>query len=196
MKIIRKAKEVGLANVVSGFAERAKYKRLIRKYHFDTWHLSPYQWRKYVQETAKYLNKHNAGVVVDIGCGLGGLLRHSKASVRIGIDLHENVIQAARELGDSKIIYRVGSFEKVEESPVDYLVTLGFMHGSVEETWVNPYRRVAEKNQVKHFVVDTVPEEGTSHFLDWEKILPPNYKRIEHMGPFLGGRYVEIWEKQ
>lgn len=196
MKIFRKIREVGVFNVISGFVERLKYKRLIQKYKFDSWHLSPYQWREYVQKTARYINIHGAGVVVDIGCGLGGLLRHTKAPVRIGIDLHEEVINAAKELGDAKIIYRVGSFGEIGESLVDYLITLGFTHGGTEETWTKTYRETAEKHNIRHFVVDTVPEEGTSHFLDWGKILPPNYIRIENMGPFLGGRCVEIWEKQ
>ena len=196
MKVFRKIQEVGIFNVISGFVERVKYKRLIQKYHFDSWHLSPYQWRKYVQETARYINAHNADTVVDIGCGLGGLLRHIKASVRIGIDLHEEVINAARELDSEKITYRVGSFDEIEELSVDYLITLGFTHGGTEETWIKPYQEAAEKHNVRHFVVDTVPEEGTSHFLEWGKILPKNYQKIKNMGPFLGGRCVEIWEKQ
>ena len=196
MKLFKKVREVGIFNVISGFVKRLKYKRLIQKYKFDSCHLSPYQWREYLQKTAGYINAHNAGTVVDIGCGLGGLLRHIKAPVRIGIDVHEEVINAAKELENGTIVYRVGSFREIEEPSVDYLITLGFMHGGTEETWIKPYQEAAEKHNVQHFVVDTVPEEGTSHFLDWEKILPSNYKRIEHMGPFLGGRCVEIWEKQ
>lgn len=48
---------------------------------------------------------------------------------------------------------------------------------------------------MKHFIVDTVPEEGNSHFLDFTLILPDEYKLIDRLGPFLAGRYIEVYEK-
>ncbi len=70
------------------------------------------------------------------------------------------------------------------------------MHGGTEDTWVRPYHVIAEKSNILHFIVDTVPDSETSHFLDWSKILPNHYRQIEKMGPFLGGRYIEVWKKQ
>lgn len=196
-KIRNKIQEVGIINCAKGAVLWAKYNRMQKIYQFNTWHLSPYEWRKYVQETASYINAHGAGKVIDIGCGLGGLLRHIKADQRIGIDIHEDVILAAKRLGDSSVEYRVGTFDDViGENTVDYLITLGFTHGSTEETWVTPYHNIAAKNDIKHFVVDTVPEDGSSHHLDYGQILPDNYVLIEKMGPFLGGRCVEVWEKR
>lgn len=196
MKIIRKIKEVGLKNVIIGSVKRVKYEKLIRRYHFDSWHLSPYEWREYVQACAKYINGHNGKTVVDIGCGLGGVLQHVKADKKIGLDEKEEVIRAARELVDRTICLETGSFDELIEKPIDYLITLGFMHGSPESTWTRPYRLVAERNDVQHFIVDTIPVREDGYLLDWSKILPENYKRIEKLGPFHGGRYVEIWEKQ
>lgn len=196
MKIIRKIKEVGLKNVVVGSVKRVKYMMLIKKYHFDTWHLSPYEWREYAQACVKYINAHGGKSVVDIGCGLGEILQHVEADRRIGLDASEEVIMAARELSDKTITFETGSFDELTEKAIDYLVTLGFMHGGTESTWVRPYHMVAKQNDVLHFIVDTVPAKEKSHCLDWSKIMPDNYKRIERLGPFLGGRYVEVWEKQ
>ena len=195
MRIIRKIKEVGLKNILVGGVRRVGYVRLLRKHHFDTWHLVPYEWREYTQACAQYINAHGGGTVVEIGCGLGGVLQHIKAERRIGLDLHEEVILAARELGRGRIDFRTGSFDDLEEKPVDYLITLNFMHGSAEETWVKPYCMAAQRNEVRHFIVDTVPAVDGSHCLDWAKILPAHYKRIERLGPFYGGRYVEVWKK-
>ncbi len=196
MKIIRKIKEVGPGNVLIGGIRRIRYKKLYRKYHFDSWHLSPYEWKAYAQACVNYVNAHDCQTVVDIGCGLGGVLQHCRAPEKIGIDLHEEVILAARELSGGAVTYRTGSFDALTEKPVDYLITLNFMHGGTEDTWRKPYHTAAERNDVRHFIVDTVPAEGGSHFLDWSRILPDHYKRIERFGPFLGGRYVEVWEKQ
>ncbi len=201
-RIHKKTEEVGAVNCLEGMFIKSGYIILQKQYGFAKWHYSPYQWREYLQKTAAYINEHGAEKVVDIGCGLGGLLRHLNAQQRIGMDIHEDVILAARKLAsrrrrDISITYRVGTFDHViDEGRIDYVITLGFTHGGRETTWVEPYHKIAQKNDVRHFVVDTVPEDGSSHYLDYAKILPSNYVKIECMGPFLGGRCVEIWEKR
>lgn len=200
-RIWKKTKEVGFINCLLGAILRIRYIKMQKIYGFESWHFSPYEWREYLQATAKYINAHKAETVVDIGCGLGGLLRHINAATRIGIDMHEEVISAARKLSDRSIKYSVGCLGEVineidGKKQIDYLITFGFTHGSREEKWIPLYRNVAEKHNIKHFAVDTVPEDGPSHFLDYRKILPENYTLIERMGPFLGGRCVEIWEKR
>ena len=196
-RIIRKTQEVGVKNCAMGALLRLKYIKMHKKYGFDQWHFKPYEWSEYLQKTALYINSHGAAKVVDIGCGLGGLLNHINAASKIGIDIHEEVIAAAKALNDKSVIYRVGSFSDViGEKNIDYLITLNFTHGGTEKTWKEPYHIIAEKNDIRNFVVDTVSEDGPSHFLDYSKILPPNYTMVERMGPFLGGRCVEIWERQ
>lgn len=196
-RIVKKTKEVGVKNCIKGAVLRQKYIRMQKKYGFEEWHFSPYEWREYLQKTAAYINLHDAEKVIDIGCGLGGLLSHINAASKIGLDIHEEVIMAARALNNESITYRVGSFsEVIGEKNVDYLITLGFTHGGTEETWKEPYHTIAEKNDIRNFVVDTVPEDGPSHYLDYSKILPKNYVMVDRMGPFLGGRCVEVWEKQ
>lgn len=196
-RIRRKVKEVGLINCVKGAVLRERYKKMQKKYGFDAWHISPYEWREYLQKTALYINAHDAKKVVDIGCGLGFLLQHVEADTRIGIDIHEDVILAAKELSGKTIAYQVGSFsEVIEEEGIDYLITLNFTHGGTEQIWKESYHMIAQKNDIRHFIVDTVPEDGPSHFLNYREILPGNYIMTDRMGPFLGGRCVEIWEKQ
>ena len=198
-KIVRKLKEVGLKNVLIGGIKKVRYMQMINKYHFDTWHLSPYEWKEYAQVCVRYLNSHDCKTVVDIGCGLGEILQHIKADKKIGLDLQEEVLQAARELNSGEIDFVVGSFGELIENPIDYLITLNFMHGGTEDEWMEIYHTAAIQNEVGHFVVDTVPEkafDSATHSLDWSKILPDNYKRIKRLGPFLSGRYVEIWERQ
>lgn len=198
-KAMRKLKEVGFRNVLVGSIKKLRYVQMIKKYHFDAWHLSPYEWKEYAQICVRYVNSHSCKTVVDIGCGLGEILQHIKADTKIGFDLQEEVIMAARELNSGKIDFKVGSFGELTETSVDYLITLNFMHGRTEPEWAETYRTVAVCNDIRHFIVDTVPDKvfgPTTHSLDWGKILPDNYKRIERFGPLLSGRYIEVWEKQ
>lgn len=198
-KVLWKIKEVGLKNVIIGSIKNMQYKKLIQKYPFDTWHLTPYEWREYAQVCARYVNAQNAGTVVDIGCGLGGVLQHIKAEKRIGLDLQEEVVMAARKISDETIQFEVGTFGDLTEKPVDYFITLGFMHGGAEDEWKETYHEAAVRNDVRHFVVDIFPlkaDDSACHSLDWSRILPDNYRRIERFGPFLGEKFVEVWEKR
>lgn len=198
-KVIRKFKEVGFRNIIVGTVKRIKYGQMIKKYHFNSWHLSPYEWKEYAQVCVRYVNAHNCQTIVDIGCGLGEILQQVKAEKKVGLDLEKEVIMAACSLNDKTIHFKVGSFAELEETPVDYLITLNFMHGNTDDEWAETYHTVAIRNNVQHFIVDTVPDNvfgPATHSLNWEKILPDNYKQIERFGPFLSGRYVEVWEKQ
>lgn len=198
MHLVRKIREVGIINCILGGIKREKYKVLCKKYHFDSWHIAPYELRKYLQATAAYVNEKKADVVVDIGCGLGEMLRHINAGIRIGFDIHEEPVKVARMLCKDNVIYQMGSFDEVNlNEPIDYLITLGFMHGGTEETWRSCYHNIAKRNDVRHFLVDTVPEgyDG-AHYLNFSNILPDNYKLINKMGPFLGGRFIEVYEKE
>lgn len=196
--LFRKVREVGIINCMLGGIKREKHIRLCKKYHIDSWHVSPYELRKYVQVTATYVNSKKADVVVDIGCGLGEMLRHINADIKVGFDVQEEVIKVAKMLSKDNITYSVGSFDKVNMSvPIDYLITLNFMHGSTAETWKSCYHDIAKRNEIRHFIIDTVPEgyDG-AHYLDFRIILPDDYKLIDRMGPYLGGRFIEVYEKE
>lgn len=195
--LCKKVEEVGIINCMLGGIKRGRYKKLCKKYHFDSWHVSPYELRKYVQVTAAYVNSKNPDTVVDIGCGLGEMLRHINSEKRIGFDIHEETIKVARMLSKGDITFCVGSFDEVNvEGPIDYLITLNFMHGGTERTWRSCYHNIAERNEIRHFIIDTVPEgyDG-ANYLDFGIILPDDYKLIDKMGPFSGGRFVEVYRK-
>lgn len=196
-----KIREVGLKNCIVGAIKRGKYKKLKEQYHFDDWHIGPYELREYVQSVKKYIEDKQADVVVDIGCGLGELLRHlTKVKTKIGYDSSKEVIQAAKRLVGEKqnISYYVGSFNDVHvEEKIDFLITLNFLHGSNEDTWKPAYDAVTSSNDIKNIIVDVVPPHDESgYFLDFTKILPKKYKLIDKIGPFLSGRYVEVYSKE
>lgn len=194
---MKKIKEVGLINVIVGTVKREKYKKLQKRYQFDSWHISPYELRKYAQVTAAYINEHKPEAVVDIGCGLGEILRHIQCPVKKGFDEQQAVLDAAKLLCHKEDIEFVhGSFNKVNDlGRIDYLITLGFMHGGDESMWTASYHEVAKRNDVRRFLVDTLPADGPTHHLNFSMILPEDYRLVDKLGPFLGGRFLEVYEK-
>lgn len=198
LHFMSKIKEVGIKNCIVGMLKREKYKRLRKEYRFDSWHVSPYEFRKYVQATAEYINANHAQVVVDVGCGLGEMLHHINTKVKIGFDMHEEPIRAAKMLSKDNSTYCVGSFDEINlQEPIDYLVALNFMHGSTEQTWISSFHNLTERNDIRNFIVDTIPEGYyNAHSLNYSVILPNTYKLVDRIGPFLGGRFLEVYKKE
>lgn len=201
MKLTRKIKEVGLINTIKGTCRRSYYNKLQKKYDFDTWHISPYELREYAQVVVKYINEQAPieNEIVDIGCGLGEVIRNVNAPKKFGFDLSPAAIEVANLLDKkNSVTYSVGTFNEVGSGrTIDYLVTLGFMQGSKEDKWVDDYTNITTNNDIKNVIVDVLPfsEEQKTNNLDFTKILPSNYKLKERKGPYLSGRYIEIYSK-
>lgn len=195
-RFLDKLAEVGFANCMKGTFRRGYYRRLQKKYQFESWHLSPYELREYAQKTAEYVSSKQADLVVDIGCGLGEIIRHIQAKRRIGIDIQQEVVLAAKFLDKTKEIeFRKGSGSELgSHQVIDYLITLGFMHGSNEDVWRPIYHKMIQENQIKHIIVDTLPAREDSYLLDFSKILPESFMLEEQMGSFLAGRFVLVYK--
>lgn len=196
-KVVCKTKEVGLKNLMIGIVKIFWYKILQKKYHFESWHLTPYELRKYVQIVAEYVNDQNAEYVVDLGCGLGELIRHIKAKRRRGIDILDETINTARHLHRfTDIEFKKGSFDELgTEQNIDYLITLGFMHGSPQEVWKPIYCKACKQNNIKHIIVDSTQPTEECYRLDFSQILPSEYEECNKIGPLLGGRYLYVYKK-
>ena len=197
-KLIRKTKEVGIQNLVKGCLKVFYYKSLQRRFGFDPWHTSPYELREYVQAVAAYVNRQKPNCVVDIGCGLGDLLAHIHAPVRIGVDPGKGEMEAAEYLyGKKGVRFVRGSFDEFGEGlDIDYLITLNFMHGSPENIWKPAYTRICEKNRISHIIVDSYRTTEDTYRLDFDRILPEGYVKKECLGLFLGERYIYVYEKK
>lgn len=197
-KIIRKTNEVGLINLIIGSIKSLYYKKLQKKFNFEPWHISPFELREYAQITAKYINSKSPDFVVDIGCGLGEILKHVKAKERWGLDLSQEGINAGLFLHrNTDIKMQCGSFEHLGSGhTIDYLITLNFMHGSPHEVWQPAYHKICKENDIKHIIVDSVKEGNGCYRLDFTKILPKNYRVCDTFGPLLGERYLYVFEKK
>lgn len=72
---------------------------------------SPYELREYGQKVVKYVNSDQTvcNDVIDLGCGLGDVIRLIKATKRYRYDLDENTIMVAKSLDRlSSVNYMVG----------------------------------------------------------------------------------------
>ncbi len=68
-------------------------------YDFDKWHISPLGERPYARDIIRYCNNlSQKNSFIEIGCGLGDIIRNVNFRSRTGYDAEEAVLKAARFL--------------------------------------------------------------------------------------------------
>lgn len=196
--MVSKIKEVGVINTFIGTFKMMYYTRLRKKYGFLEWSISPFELRPYIQKVAEYINENldYDCTVVDVGCGLGELLRNVDVKHKYGFDLETESIEAAKHLNRKRdITFSVGSFDSINDMKIDALVSLNFMHGNDESYWRPVYKKVLDDNNVKMLIADSVRGTETKNDLNWNKIIPVNYKLNAKYGPFKSGRYIWVYKR-
>ncbi len=100
---------------------------------FDNWHVYASSRPKYVKvvwDIANSLKPRNK--VVEIGCGLGNLLEGLKYESKIGIDIDQRVIRAARfihSIRGSEIIFKNSDFEeRYRAKDANLVVMVNWIH--------------------------------------------------------------------
>ena len=73
------------------------YKFPLRLYFkYPKWHDISLIECEYAQQIVKYLNKKQIrGKVLEVGCGMGNILRNLDFEIRIGVDIDNKVLKAS-----------------------------------------------------------------------------------------------------
>jgi SAM-dependent methyltransferase len=171
---------------------------LRRLYGFDPWHTSVFSERAYARGLVAYLNAKppdERGSVVEIGCGLGDILRRARYATRVGLDRDQDVLRAAALL--SRLGRQRGIQFATFDFPVsslsgryDVIVMVNWIHGVDPSTLVPQLQayfatNLSERGEI---IVDTVadPAYRHNHRIDeLTKGLPCLVRRI---GDFERGR--------
>jgi SAM-dependent methyltransferase len=118
-------------------SQKRAYRRLYERYRFDQWHAAaPYWCRRYKREAVRMANALAPSVVVEIGCGLGEVIRRIQAPWRYGVDRDPHVLEAAGRL-TREVNFVHGTFDELRGlhrgGVIDVLVVLNWLDGlSVE----------------------------------------------------------------
>lgn len=151
---------------------------LRKVYGFDEWHTSVLAERAYARRLITYLNGADSaqrGSLVEIGCGLGDILRRAHYRQRLGLDREEAALRAARflaRLGRQRGI----QFERFE-FPQSRLS--GVYDAIVMVNWIHKIERHVLKRELDEYfmrnlapggeiIVDTVadPSYQVNHTID------------------------------
>ena len=140
--------------------------RLLRlRFRFDKWHVHAADKPNYVRLVTKYGNNVEGSKVLEIGCGLGNLVSNLNFQTRIGIDLNEEVVRAAKFLNKfqiRKVNYVVGSFGEASLfDDIDLLILINWIHRLNPSVLENEIRKLIKSSLKERAYMIS---EGVSHY--------------------------------
>ena len=166
-------------------------------YGFDAWHVG-HGNEPYVADIARYLNRRPESgrqSVVEIGCGLGDILRPLRFQERLGLDWEPSVVRAAR----ARCRLQNGLRFDVFEFPSSHLY--GEHDAIVMVNWIHAIAPAVLEDALHLFardhlrpggclVIDTVADPAYTYNHDVRALAPPEVT-IERIGAYPRGR--EVW---
>jgi hypothetical protein len=123
---------------------------------FDDWHTSPLSERKYAVDIIDYCNKkERRATFIEIGCGLGDIIRSVDYDLKTGLDMDPKVLRVARMLkAKNKKNTRFCEFHFPEtplEKRIDTLLMVNWVHHIEPETL---------KNKITEFFINNLNAQG------------------------------------
>jgi SAM-dependent methyltransferase len=130
-------------------------KMILKSYYgFEEWHLSSYRFRPYAKAIVEHANKRDKrDSVLEIGCGLGSIIRRLDYKIKLGLDNNNDVLSAARLIGKfinhakTKISYEYFDITEDDISgQFDLILMPNFAHG-IEQSII---KEKIEKLYINH----------------------------------------------
>jgi SAM-dependent methyltransferase len=168
-------------------------------FRFHNWYILPLSLKRYAQGIILFLNRaKNRESYLEIGCGLGDIIRNVNFRKRLGMDRENNVLRAARFLSiisfQQNIVYKEFTFPGNSISgEFDAIVLVNWIHEIVPEILK---LKVTEYylNNLKNggvIIIDTVRHEGYTYSHKISFLTENIVCEIIHIGIYENDR--EVW---
>ncbi|NQV76903.1 MAG: class I SAM-dependent methyltransferase [Lutibacter sp.] len=174
-------------------------------FKFEKWHVAQFNQKEYahwiVNELNKKVEKDN---VLDIGCGLGDILKRLRYKNKLGIDIDENVIKAARFISkfrnsSYKSRYVCQNIFDVDiQERFNAIIIVNWIHNIESSTLKLLIEKMYHNNlQNEGYIVFDVIERNKDYKYnhDIEFLIADFNSDYNVYGPFEYGRYIVFLRK-
>ncbi len=181
-------------------------RRLLRAvFGFNEWHIATYAGRPYAKSVVDELNAlQQRDRVVEIGCGLGDILRRLRFEHKLGLDQDTRVLNAASFLarisnpGSGNTLFQRAAFPDQQlVGKFDAIVLVNWIHHLAPEELREGLNRLFKDNLNSRgvLVFDVVANESYRFNHDWQYLTSELDCRTRLIGPFEYGRNIVFVQK-
>lgn len=148
--------------------ERLWLRGLRRVFGFDAWHVyASYSCRPYKRRVVELVNSLQPGTVVEVGCGLGDILRRVHAAERFGFDVDSAVIRAARFLHPRAARWIHGDATAIAgtvpgDRPIGCLIMVNWIHNLSPEQLAACILPLLPR--IRYLICDAIDPEGPASY--------------------------------
>lgn len=171
---------------------------LSKVYQFDRWHIAALDDRPYAKDVIAYANTIDKRErCVEIGCGLGDIVRNLNFEHRVGLDNDENVLKAARfinRITAGSVEFSKFSFPGDElRGRFNLIVMVNWIH-HIEPTLLRRKLEEFEKQNLHkegEIIIDTVQDPAYKFNHDIKFLVKNMNGSLTRIGLYDRGR--EVW---
>ncbi len=169
-------------------------------FRFDRWHISPLSEHKYAQDIIRYLNSYTGNrqrSIVEIGCGLGDIIRNVKYENRLGLEREANVLRAGAFLSrikpNGKITFRIFDFPATElDGCFDTIVMVNWIHHIQQEVLKAKISQYINNHLIEggEIIIDTVQSKNYEYNHSIDYLVGKLNCRVRKLGDYENQREV------
>lgn len=196
--IVRKIEGIrrfGLRRSIRIEVDRIILRALALKFKFHPWHAeAPISARPYRCVVARIVNELKPVSVVEVGCGLGMILRLVEAPKRYGYDVDVGAIRAARFLHGDTITFSTGDLATVDLKEIDVLILVNWIHEISPMLLHEQLRPLLSRT--RYLLLDALDPDGPTgyRFKHDFKFLDRSCRRLSVTCPPNEGRSFHLFE--
>jgi len=172
---------------------------LSKLYGFDRWHIAPLDQRPYALNIVTYANQlQERKQCVEIGCGLGDIIRNLNFDTRLGLDNDVKVLEAARLIsklnGNRHITFSVFNFPEDElRGQYNLIIMVNWIHHISPAVLRKKIALFAHENLLPsgQIIVDTVQDKSYEYNHDIKFLVENMNCTVERLGEY--ERQREVW---
>ena len=164
-------------------------------FNFDTWHISSYAHREYAKAIVKYANQRDSkNSVVEVGCGLGDIIRRLNYEKKMGLDNDRKVLKAAKFISkffdSSHTDFQEYNFlePKGLEGVHDVILIINFAHAFNSEILKEKVEEIFKNNlsETGEIILDVIEDKSLKNY--------KNFHSIEYLTSSLSSDIFKIGE--